>query len=62
MVRADFGEGRLEGETTWWVVVLAPKGKWDYRSIGLVEVIWQVVVVIISCWITSSITYHDFLH
>ena len=62
MVRADFGEGRLEGEATWRVVVLVLKGKGDYRSINLVEVMWKVVAVIIGCWITSSITYHNFLH
>ena len=43
-------------------VVLIPKGKKDYRGIGLVEVIWKVVAVIINRCFTSSITYHDALH
>ena len=43
-------------------MVLVLKRKGDYRSIGLLEVMWKVVAVMISCWITSSITYHDFLH
>ena len=43
-------------------VVLIPKGKGDYRGIGLGEVMWKVVVAIINCHFTASITYHDFLH
>ena len=49
-------------ETTWQVVVLIPKGKRDYRGIGLVEVMWKVVAVILNRRFTSSITYHDALY
>ena len=24
--------------------------------------VWKVVAVILNCWLTDSITYHDFLH
>ena len=47
---------------SWQAVVLIPKGKNDYRGIGLVEVMWKVVAVIINRRFTSSITYHDVLH
>ena len=43
-------------------VVLIPKGKGDYRGIGLVEVMWKVVAVILNRRLTSSITLHDVLH
>ena len=43
-------------------MVLIPKGKKDYRYIGLVEVMWKVVAVILNCWLTASIPFHDFLH
>ena len=43
-------------------MVLIPKGKEDYRGIVLVEVMWKVVAAILNCWLTASITYHDFLH
>ena len=46
----------------WQAVVLIPKGEKDYRGIGLVEVMWKVVAVILNCRFTSSITYHDVLH
>ena len=38
LVRANFSEGLLAEEATWQVVVLIPKGKGEYRGIGLVEV------------------------
>ena len=38
-------DGDLAEEVTWQAVVLIPKGKGDYRGIGLVEVMWKVVAV-----------------
>ena len=43
-------------------MVLIPKGRGDYRGIGLVEVMWKVVAVILNRRLTSSITFHDVLH
>ena len=43
-------------------MVLTPKGRKEYRGIGLVEVMWKVVAVILHCQLTTAITYHDFLH
>ena len=61
-MRAAFREGLLSKEAMWQAVVLIPKGKGDYRSICLVEVMWKVVWDILNSQITASITYHDFLH
>ena len=33
---------------TWKAVVLIPKGGGEYRGIGLVEVVWKEVVVILN--------------
>ena len=52
----------MEEEATWQAVVLIPKGGKYYRGIGLVEAMWKVVVVILNCRFTSSITYYDALH
>ena len=49
-------------ETTWQAVVLIPKEEKDYKGIGLVEVMWKVVAVILNRRFTSSITYHNALH
>ena len=43
-------------------MVLIPKGKGDYQGIGLVEVMWKVVAVVLNRRLTSSITFHDVLH
>ena len=62
LVRTTFRDRDLAEEATWKAVVLIPKGKKDYRGIGLVEVMWKVVAAIINLSFTSSITYHDALH
>ena len=62
LVRAAFGEGLLVEATTYQVVVLIPKGKRYYRGIGLVEVMWKVVELILNLRFTASINYHNFLH
>ena len=49
-------------ESTWQTVVLIPKGKKEYRGVGLVEVTWKVVVVILHRRLTTAITFHDGLH
>ena len=46
----------------WQAVVLIPKGKKEYRGLGLLEVMWKVVAEILNRRLTASITYHDFLH
>ena len=62
LVREEFGEGRLAEESMWQAVVLIPKGKGEYRGIGLVEVMWKVVTAILNRRITASITYHEILY
>ena len=37
LVQMAFRDGDLAEESTWQAVVLIPKGKVDYRGIGLVE-------------------------
>ena len=46
----------------WQAVVLLPMGKKDYRGIGLMAMMWKVGSEILNCWLTASITFHDFLH
>ena len=62
LIQTAFREEELAEETTWQAVVLIPKGEKDYRGIGLMEVMWKVVAVILNRRFTSSITYHDALH
>ena len=62
IIQTAFQDGELGEEVTWQAVVLIPKGKGDYRGIGLMEVMWKVVVMILNRRLTSSITFHDVLH
>ena len=62
LVQTEFQDGFLAEEATWQAVLLIMKGVGYYRRIGLVEVLWKVVVVILNCRFTASITYHNSLH
>ena len=62
IIQTAFRDRELAEEITWHAVVLIPKGKGDYRGIGLVEVMWKVVAVILNRRLTSSITFHNVLH
>ena len=46
----------------WQTVVLIPKGKGEFREIGLVEVTWKVMTVILHQRLTVGIKQHDALH
>ena len=48
LVQEAFQKGKIAEEAMWQAVVLIPKGNNDYRSIGLVEVMWKVVVEILN--------------
>ena len=62
LVHSAFREGNLVEEAMWQAVVLIPKGKKDYRGLGLVEVMWKVVAVILNHRLTASTAFHEFLH
>ena len=62
LFQTAFREVELAEEATWQAVVLIPKGEKDYWGIGLVELMWKVVALILNRCFTASITYHDFLH
>ena len=62
LVQTAFRDGDLAEGETWQAGVLIPKGEKDYRGIGLVKVMWNVVAAILNCRFTASITYHEVLH
>ena len=61
-MQADSRKGRKEEESTWKKVVLIPKGGIEYYEIGLAEVVWKVVNVILNNHIATSNDFHDVLH
>ena len=56
LAQTAFRDGVLAEEATWQAVVLIPKGGRDYRGIGLIEVVWKAVAVILNRHFTASIT------
>ena len=62
LVQLTFGDGVIPEEEAWKAEVLIPKGGGYYRGVGLVEVIWKAIVVILNRHFIAAITYHDFLH
>ena len=59
LVQLTFRDGVIAEEAAWQAVVLIPKGGGKYYGIGLVEVIWKAVAVVLNRRFTASITYHD---
>ena len=47
LIQTAFREGKMVEEATWQTLVLIPKGRKEYRGIGLVEVMWKVVTAIL---------------
>ena len=58
----SFQYGVLVWEATCQAVVLTPKRGRYYRGIGLWELVWKAVAVIINHHFTAFITYHNSLH
>ena len=57
-----FRDGTLAKEATWQTVVLIPKVKGAFRGIGLVEVTWKLMTVILHRRLTTGIQLHNVLH
>jgi len=61
LVQAVWDKGKIPIQLGWVVTVLIPKGGGDYRSIGLLEPIWKIIVWVIDKWL-EAIALHDSLH
>ena len=62
LAQTAFRDRVLAEEATWKAVVLIMKEGDEHRGIGLVELMWKEVAVIINFRCTASITYHNYLH
>ena len=62
LIQTDFQEVHLSEEYTWQAVVIITKGGGDYRGIELVEMAWNVVMVILNLCLTTSIAFHEILY
>ena len=62
MTQMAFREGHLPAEMTQTTTVLLPKLWGDYRGIGVVEVICNMVTTIISARLRASVSLHNSMH
>ena len=62
VIQIAFREGYIMEALMRKTMVLIPKGKDEYRGIGLVETIWKVCTSIVNSRLRSSIVLHDILH
>ena len=60
--QTDFWYGRLHMECTWQVVVLIPKDNGEFKGIGIVKVLWNVLLGIINCSISATVQFHDMMN
>ena len=49
-------------EFTWKTGVLIPKGTGDFRGIGLVEMLWKTVKMILNRRLMAAIQFYDTLY
>jgi hypothetical protein len=61
LVQAVWTHGIIPRQMLWSIVVLIPKGRGDYRGIGLLEPIWKVLKRIMDRRL-DAIELHDCLH
>ena len=62
MTQTAFRDGKLVEEAAWQTVVLIPKGKGEFRGIGLVEVTWKLMAVVFHRRLATGLQLHDALH
>jgi hypothetical protein len=61
LVQTAWIHGMIPRQLLWSIVVLIPKGRGDYRGIGLLEPIWKCIEWVIDHQL-DAIKLHDSLH
>ena len=54
-----FEDGVVPEEAAWATMVLLLKGKGGYQGIGIMEVIWNLFLVVVNCRLKRSMEIHD---
>ena len=62
VIHVAFWEGYILEALMWKTMVFIPKGRGEYRGIGLVKTIWKVFTSIVNSRLQSTIVLHDVLH
>ena len=62
LIQKTFEDGAALDKVAWVTMVFIPKGRGEYRGIGLVEVVWKVCVTVVNFRLKKSVMLHDALH
>ena len=62
LIQTDFHEGHLAEDCARQTFILIQNRNGDFRSIGMVEVLWKTVMGILNCRLISEIQCYDTLH
>ena len=62
LVQHVWQTGEMPTCLTWSTVVMLPKASGGFRGIGLLEVIWKLIALIIDSRLKEGIVFHDSLH
>ena len=62
LVQQTFGYGTPPAELAWATMILIPKGKGEYRVIGLVKLEWKLCAAVVNCRLNRGVVLHDALH
>ena len=62
MTQLAFYEVHLTEELPQNTMILTQKGRWGYRGIGLVEVIWKMTIFIINTRLRVAVYLFDALY
>ena len=61
LIQTIWERGEIPSQMKWVIVILIPKGKGDFRGIGLLEPVWKVIEIIIDGRL-QAIQLHDCLY
>ena len=62
IIQKTFKDGAVPEEVAWATMVFLPKGRREYREIGLVEVVWKVCATVVNFRLKKSVTLQNALH
>ena len=62
LIQKTFNDGAVPEELAWSTMVFLPKGRGEYRGIGIVEVVWKVCETVVNFRLKRSVVLHNALH
>jgi len=61
LIHTIWSEGKIPQQMSWMTIMLLPRGRVNYRGIGLFEPFWKVIEVLMDQRL-QVIEIHDCLH